>query len=67
MENDGQHHQVSRPTVDVADQLAEADPGAELLHVAVGRADRRCVEEHEVNTGDDKHAEEHGDDETETE
>jgi hypothetical protein len=39
VQDDDHHHQVGRPPVDVADELPEADAGAQALHVAVGRGD----------------------------
>ena len=62
-----EHHQVGGPPVHVADQLPESDAGAQVLHVAVRRAHRRRVEEHEVDPGDHQDDEQHRGDEAEPE
>ena len=67
MQSDDEHHEVRRPPVDVPDQLSEADAGLEVLHVAVGRADRRRVHEHQVDAGHEQDAEQHRGDEAEPE
>src|ERR1700726_2618486 len=67
MEHYDEHHQMCCPAVHVPDQLAEADTGLQVLHVAVGGADRRGVDEHEVYAGDEQDSEEHSRDESETE
>ncbi len=51
----------------VPDELPEAHTGVDGLHVAVGRADGRCVEEHQVDAGDDEDAEQHRRDEAQAE
>ena len=65
VQRDDEHHQVRRPAVHVPDELSESDAGLQVLHVAVGRADRRRVHEHEVHAGDEQDAEEHCGDEAE--
>ena len=62
-----QHHEVRSPTVHVSDQLPEADAGLQMLHVAVRRAHRRCVHEHQVHAGNEQYPEEHHGDEPEAE
>ena len=59
VEEDDEHHQVGRPPVHVADELAEADARLEVLHVAVGGARRRRVHEHQVDAGDRQDPEQH--------
>ena len=49
-----QHHQVRRPAVDVADELAEGNLCLDCLDVAVGVARRRDIEEHQVHPGGDQ-------------
>ncbi len=63
MQEDDQHHEVRGPAVDVPDQLAEADAGLQVLHVAVRGADRRRVHEHQIDAGDEQDAEQHRRDE----
>ena len=67
MQRDDEHHEVRRPAVHVPDQLPEAHAGLQVLHVAVRRADRRRVHEHQVDAGDEQDAEEHRRDEAEPE
>ncbi len=67
VEEHGEHHEMGRPTVDVAHELPEADAGAEVLHVSVGRADRGRVEEHQVHAGEHEDEEQHRDDEPQPE
>ena len=52
VQEDGQHHEVGRPPVHVADQQAESDGGLQGLDVIPGLRSGRPVEEHQKNTGD---------------
>ncbi len=67
VQRDDEHHEMRRPSVDVADQLTEADPGLQTLHVAVGGGRGRRVDEHQVHARDQQDPEEDRSDEPEAE
>ena len=52
VEEDGEHHEVRRPPMHVPHERAERHRRLDGLDVLVGAADRRHVEEHQVQPGD---------------